>query len=105
MRKREKRKEKNAPRDARGGNMEKRIFYALTAQRTRRGPRLRESAAGETRVFNFHIRRREEKCVAHTKKKRPREDHSMALYGGKDARATPPRRVPREKSVSSSQMH
>ena len=83
----------------------KKKSYALTAQRTRRGPRLRESAAGETRVFNFHIRRREEKCVAHTKKKRPREDHSMALYGGKDARATPPRRVPREKSVSSSQMH
>ena len=32
---------------------------------------MRESAAGETRVFNFHIRRREEKCVAHTKKRGP----------------------------------
>ena len=43
------------------------------AFRTRRGPRFEGSAAGETRVFCIHIKRKDEMCVAHPKKERLRE--------------------------------
>ena len=61
-------------RATREGKMRKtRNFVLPLASGTRRGPRFEGSAAGETRVFSIRIKRKDEMCVAHTKKERLRE--------------------------------
>ena len=61
--------------------------------------RVSGGASQATRSYLFvPIKGMEEKSVAHATAKRLRESQCLAFYGGEDARATPPRRAPREES-------
>ena len=66
-------------------------------------PRL--SVAGVAVLFSVYIILVGAKSVARATAERLRGGQCLEADRGSNARATPPRRVPREKSVSSSQMH
>ncbi len=90
MRKRDRYRALVVPRDAREYKAENTKFRPAFGLRTRRGPRFEGSAAGETRVFCIHLKREDEKCVAHPKKRRLREGQSMPCTVGR----TRARRLP-----------
>ncbi len=76
---------------------------AFTFLWTRRGQVSEGRGAGAAGRFSFCIKGVDENGVARAFAAWVRGGHSMALYGGTDARATPPRRAPCEKNSGSSQ--
>ena len=76
---------------------------AFTCLLTRRGLVSEGRGAGAVGRFSFCIKGLDENGVARAFAEWVRGGHSLAFSGGKDARATPPRRAPREKKGGSSQ--
>ena len=98
MRKRYKGNENFVPRDARGKNVEKSTSQCSYLPEDEARPAFQGERRRRRGPLFFPIKGIAEKSVAHATAERLRESQCLAFYGGEDARATPPRRAPREES-------